>query len=107
MEKICTKCTPEAHNTAKEMREYTKASAKVYLIKKIREEASKGNYRLVIDEVDMPDEGVKILKELGYEVTRINPNKLINRKPLKILEPPLSPRSPYYIISWMEWHGSI
>lgn len=107
MEKICTECTPEAHNTAKEMREYTKASAKVYLIKKIREEASKGNYRLVIDEVDMPDEGVKILKELGYEVTRINPTQFIDKDLFNIIEPPLSPRSPYYIISWMEWHGNI
>lgn len=102
MEKICTECTPEAHNTAKEMREYTKASAKMYLIRKIMEEASKGNYKLIIDDVDMPDSGEKFLKELGYEVTRINPNKLINRRPLKILEPPPVTRNPYYIISWRE-----
>lgn len=102
MEKICTECTPEAHNTAKEMREYTKLFAKMYLIRMIREEASKGHYKLVIDDVDMPDEGVKILKQLGYEVTRINPNKLINRRPLKILEPPPVTRNPYYIISWRE-----
>ena len=102
MGKICTKCTPEAHNTAKEMREYTKASAKVYLIKKIREEASKGNYRLVIDEIDMPDEGVKILKELGYEVTRINPTQFIDKDMFDIIGPLPSTRSPYYIISWRE-----
>lgn len=102
MEKICTECTPEAHNTAKEMREYTKASAKMYLIRKIREEASKGNYKLVVDDVDMPDEGDKILKELGYEVTRINPNQFIDKDMFDIVELPPSPRSPYYIISWRE-----
>lgn len=102
MEKICTECTPESHNTAEEMREYTKAFAKMYLILRIRKEASKGKYKLVIEDVDMPDDGVKILKELGYEVTRINPNQLINRKPLKILEPPPVTRNPYYIISWRE-----
>lgn len=100
MEKICTEDTPEDHNTAKEMREYTKLFAKMYIIRKIREEASKGHYELVIDYVDMPDEGVKILEELGYEVTRINPNQFIDKDMFDIIEPPPSPRSPYYIISW-------
>lgn len=100
MEKTCTENTLESHNTAEEMREYTKVFAKMYLIHKIRKEASKGNYRLVINDVDMPDDGTKILKELGYEVTRINPNQFIDKDILNIIEPPPSTRNPYYIISW-------